>query len=142
MRLRHTVTAVTAALLLTATACGSSGDSGSKDDHGKPAGTPSPSTSAEREGQYIVDAQDVPFTSRRPSNEELLAYPGEWCKALDAGHSVKWMFSGGGGDLYPIGQDWGTKEANAYRLLLVGVKAYCPQHTAAVMKELRETGKY
>jgi len=142
--MRHTATAVLAAGLLLAltTGCGSS--SGHDNAGSKPstAGTPSPSTSAEREGQYIYDSQDIAFTTRRPSNDELLAYPPKWCAGLDDGHSVKWLFSSGGGGLYPIGQDWGTVEKNAYRLLLVGVKAYCPQHTDAVTAELRETGDY
>lgn len=141
--MRHTVTAAAAVLLfaLGATACGSdhSSDAGSKPSA---SGTPSPSTSAEREGQYIYDAQDIPFTTRRPSNDELLAYPPKWCKALDEGHSVEWMFSTGGGDLYPIGPDWGTVEKNADRLLIVGVKVYCPQHLDAVTGELRQSGKY
>ncbi|MCI3279130.1 hypothetical protein [Streptomyces cylindrosporus] len=142
--MRHTVTRAAVAVLLstlTATACGSS-NSGTGGSKPATTGTPSPTTRAEREGQYILASQDIPFTSRRPSNDELLAYPPKWCAALDDGHSVEWMFSGGGGDLYPIGLDWGTKEANADRLLIAGVKAYCPKYMDAVTAELRETGAY
>lgn len=145
--MRHTtITAVTAALLLALTGCGSGGnDSGSAD--GKPAstdaaGTPAPSTSAEREGQYILASQDIPFTSRRPTNEELLVYPPEWCAGLDDGHSVEWLFSSGGGDLYPLGTGWGTVKKNAYRLLVAGARVYCPEHVDTVTEELRASGAY
>ena len=141
--MRHTVTAAATVLLFTlgATACGT--NDGSKADHKPtPSGTPSPTTSAQREGQYVAATQDIAFTTRRPSNDELLAYPPKWCKALADGHSVAWMFSSGGGDLYPIGLDWGTVEKNADRLLIAGVKAYCPQHLGAVTSELRDSGKY
>lgn len=143
--LRHTVTAAAvAALLLALTACGNS-DSSGQGGSGKSAttaGTPSPSTSAEREGQYILASQDIAFATRRPSNEELLAFPPQWCAGLDDGHSVAWLFSGGGGDAYPLGEGWGTVKKNAYRLLVVGVRVYCPEHTDAVTKELRESGEY
>ncbi|WP_030683568.1 hypothetical protein [Streptomyces cellulosae] len=140
--MRHTViAALTAALLIALAACGSnSGHDDSKSAF--TAGTPSPSTSAEREGQYIYDSEDIAFTQRRPANEELLAFPPKWCAALDQGHSVKWLFSFGGGSLYPAGADWGAVKDNAYRLLLVGVRVYCPEHTDAVMQELRASGEY
>lgn len=141
--MRHTVTAAATVLLLAlaATACGTNDDS--KADHKPtPSGTPSPTTSAERAGQYILASQDIAFTTRRPSNDELLSFPPKWCKALDEEHSVAWTFSGGGAGLYPSGPDWGTVEKDADRLLIAGVKAYCPQRLDAVTKELRETGKY
>lgn len=132
---RIAITALTAALLMGLTACG--------DNEPSPtASTPGPSTSAEREGRYIFASEDLDFTSRRPSNEELLAYPPQWCAALAAGHSVEWLFDPAGGDLYPWGEDWGTKEADADELLVLGIKIYCPQHLNTVTKELREGGDY
>ena len=136
--MRHTTTSAVALLLaLAATGCGDSGEADSKPS----AGTPSPSASIDRDGQYIAAAQDIPFTGRQPSDEELLAYPAEWCAGLDQGHSVEWLFSSDGG-LYPIGQDWGTVKTDAYQLLLAGVKVYCPQHVDAVTAELRASGEY
>jgi len=134
---RHTTAALLAAVLLTgATGCGS--DSGD----GKPAATPKPSPSVDRAGQYITASQNLEFTTMRPSNDELLTYPPKWCKALEQGHSVKWMFSIDEGGLYPIGMEWGMKKKDANQLLLAGVKAYCPKHTGAVTKELRAAGEY
>jgi hypothetical protein len=141
---RHTATAAFAAILLAAlTACGSSRETTGKTATA-PTSTPAPSTSAEREGQFIFDSQGINFTTRRPSNEELLIYPPKWCAALDQGHSVEWMFTmfGGGGGLYPIGDDWGTKKADADALLVAGVKTYCPENLDAVTSELRASGEY
>jgi hypothetical protein len=138
--MRHTTTAAAATVLLLALTMAGCGSNDSGD--GKADSKPSPHASAQREDQYLADAKDIPFTSRRPTNAELLTYPPQWCQALDGGHSVKWMFSGGGGNLYPLGTGWGTVERDADRLLLAGVKAYCPDHAAAVTSELRAAGKY
>ncbi|MFE4547302.1 hypothetical protein [Streptomyces sp. NPDC056785] len=48
----------------------------------------------------------------------------------------------GDGDLHPIGQDWGTQKGDAYELVLLGVRAYCPKHEAPVKDELRTSGVY
>lgn len=76
-----------------------------------------------------------------PSDDELAAYPDQWCGALAQGHSVQWMFSKDGG-MYPIGDTWGTQEADADQVLLIAVRYYCPTRKAEVEKELRAAGNY
>lgn len=134
--MRHTVTRTAVVLLcaLAATACGSNG-SGSTD------AKPSPSKTANPQTAYLTTAHQITFNGQ-PTDTELLTYPPKWCRALDDGHSVAWLFSSGGGGLYPIGPDWGTVKQDANRLLVAGVRAYCPRNTAAVTGELRETGAY
>jgi hypothetical protein len=131
--MRHTVTALGAALLLALTACGSSHDDSK-------AGKPTPTVS--KADRYLKTAHTLAFTDSGPTDEELLTYPPKWCDGLDAGHSVSWLFSGGGGGLYPLGMDWGTKKRDANQLLVAGVRVYCPQHVAAVTAELRASGDY
>jgi hypothetical protein len=141
MRHTTTTTAATAVLLLALTACGSSNSS----DDGKPAtagSSPSPSSSQALAAQYLAESQPIPFTSHRPAIDELLALPPKWCAALADGHSVEWTFSGSGGDLYPNGADWGMVQKDAYRLLIAGVRVYCPNRLDTVTKELREAGEY
>lgn len=138
--MRHTtVTASAAVLLLALAAAGCGGSDGNAD--GKPAAS-NPSPSVDRDGQYIHATQDIDFTIRRPTNDELLTYPPKWCAGLDDGHSVTWLFSGGGGGLYPAGMDWGMVKRDAYQLLVAGVHVYCPEHEDAVTAELRATGEY
>jgi hypothetical protein len=133
--MRTTTTAIAAALLLALTACGSGDDD-------KPAAEPSPSKTLSRQEQYLETAHEIAFNGS-PSDAALLAYPEEWCKQLDDGHSVEWMFEMfGGGGLYPVGDDWGTKKDDANKLLVAGVKAYCPENLDAVRQELRESGEY
>lgn len=132
--MRHTVTIAAAVLLCTLTACGSSGGSGSD-------AKPSPTKTTNPRTAYLTTAHSIAFNGQ-PTDTELTAYPPKWCTGLDAGHSVAWLFSSGGGGLYPIGQDWGTVKKDAYTLLVAGVKAYCPRNTATVTSELRETGEY
>ncbi|MEU5043190.1 hypothetical protein [Streptomyces griseorubiginosus] len=142
--MRHTVTtAATVLLLALATAgCGGGDDDAKTNDKPPTSAAPSPSSSEALAAQYLAESQQIPFTSHRPTVDELLDYPPKWCAALADGHSVEWMFSSGGGSLYPIGNDWGTVEADANKLLLVGVKVYCPKHLAAVTAELKAAGKY
>jgi hypothetical protein len=133
--MRRTTILLTVCLLAGLTACGSSGDD-------KPAAKPSPSKTVSKEDQYLKAAHEITFNGT-PSDGALLIFPKEWCKALDSGHSVEWMFDMfGGGQLYPIGQEWGTKKEDANALLVAGVKAYCPEHSDAVLEELRASGDY
>jgi hypothetical protein len=140
--MRHTATTAAVAVLLlalTTTACGSSSDGGD----GKPAAkTPTTKSSAARADEFLAVAHDIPFSGSGPEDDELLEYPPKWCEGLDGGHSAAWLFSGGGGNLYPIGMDWGTVKKDANTLLVAGVKAYCPKHSPAVLDELRASGEY
>lgn len=145
--MRHTVTKTATVLLCTLTGlatagCGG-GDDGAKTNDKPPASaSPSPSSSEALAAQYLAESQQIPFTSHRPAIDELLALPPKWCGALKDGHSVEWMFSGSGGDLYPNGSDWGMVKKNAYELLIAGVRVYCPDRLDTVTTELRETGEY
>ncbi|MEV7389607.1 hypothetical protein [Streptomyces sp. NPDC091215] len=103
---------------------------------------PSPTKTVGKADQYLKTAHGIAFNGT-PSDDELLAYPPQWCQGLDAGHSVKWLFDvTGGGGLYPIGEEWGTAQADAYTLLVAGVKAYCPVNSKTVTDELRASGDY
>ncbi|MET8289502.1 hypothetical protein ABZV80_30325 [Streptomyces sp. NPDC005132] len=88
----------------------------------------------------VDKAQLESYATGIPVADELGEFPPRWCKALGQGHSVEWLL--GEGDLYPIGQDWGTKKADAYQLVLLGVQAYCPKREVVVKAELRELGAY
>lgn len=140
-------TATTAATVLLCTlavlslaGCGG-GDDASGDGKATASAAPSPSSSEALAAQYLAESQPIPFTSHRPAIDELLALPPKWCAALKDGHSVEWMYSGSG-DLYPNGADWGMVKEDAYQLLIVGVRVYCPDQLGTVTKELRETGEY
>jgi hypothetical protein len=135
--MRRTATAVLVAVCLTLAGCGGNTDAA------KSAAKPSPSPSVDKAGQFITASQGLPFTTMRPSNDELLAFPPKWCDGLDAGHSVAWLFDfTGGGGLYPVGENWGMVKSDANALLVAGVKAYCPENLDAVLEELRSSGEY
>ncbi|MFD9464356.1 hypothetical protein [Streptomyces sp. NPDC060027] len=134
---RAATTLLTAVLLL-ATGCGSSTD-------GKPVAKPSasvtPSATPVVEFMNAVgDAELESYEIGIPPFQELEVFPPQWCKALNEGHSVEWTL--GAGDLYPVGQEWGTEKSDAYQLVVFGVRAYCPKHTAAVTDELKAAGVY
>ena len=135
--MHRTATTLLALLLAgAAVGCGSSGGD-------KPAAKPKPSPSADPLVAFtkaIDGARLESYATGIPVAAELGAFPPQWCKALDTGHSVEWMLGDGG--LYPIGQDWGTQKADAYQLVLLGVRAYCPKHVGAVTDELRASGEY
>jgi hypothetical protein len=88
----------------------------------------------------VEDARLDSYATGIPPYQEMEVFPPEWCKALDAGHSAAWIF--GEGDLYPWGDAWGTEKTDAYQVLVLGVKAYCPKYSAALTAELRDAGVY
>jgi hypothetical protein len=134
--MRNTTTALLATILLAGlTACGSSSDD-------KPAAKPKATPTVSKKDQYLKGTRDITFNGA-PSDTDLLVFPMLWCQELESGHSVEWMFDiTGGGGLYPVGEEWGTKKADANELLLVGVKAYCPEQLDVVLEELRASGEY
>jgi ABC-type glycerol-3-phosphate transport system substrate-binding protein len=132
---RHTAAAVLLAAGLALAGCGAG------QDDTKAAAKPSPSKTVNKSDRYLKVAHGITFNGS-PTDEELLEYPQQWCDGLAGGHSVKWLFSSGGGGLYPIGDDWGTKKADADALLVAGVKTYCPENLDAVTSELRASGEY
>lgn len=140
--MRTTTTALlAAALLLSVTSCSSGNDSNDSNDS-KPSAKPSPSKTVDKKDQYLKAARDITFNGA-PTDRDLLVFPMLWCHELESGHSVEWMFDlAGGGGLYPVGETWGTKKADANELLVAGVKAYCPESVAAVTDELRASGEY
>ncbi|MEV6833502.1 hypothetical protein AB0N17_03055 [Streptomyces sp. NPDC051133] len=132
--MRRTVVALLAAGLALA-GCSSS-------THGsRPDAKPSPSKTVSKAEQYLKVAHEISFNGS-PSDIDLLLFPPEWCKALDAGHSVEWMLSIAGGGLYPAGDDWGTAKADAYTLIVSGTKQFCPRNLADVKEQLRASGGY
>jgi hypothetical protein len=140
--MRHTTTTTaTAVLLLALTACGISSS-----DDGKPvAASHSPSPSVDPVVPFMRSVEDAHLNSYAdgtPAWQDLGAFPPKWCKALNDGHSIQWMFSAGGGGLYPSGMDWGTKKPDANRVLVLGVRAYCPKQLDTVTAELRASGEY
>jgi hypothetical protein len=135
---RTTTLLLTAALLL-AGGCGSSGDKPATrpSTSASPSASPTPLTAFMKS---IADAELESYADGIPPFQELEVFPPQWCKALDEGHSVEWMLGDGG--LYPVGQEWGTEKADAYQLVVLGVRAYCPKREAAVKDELRTSGEY
>lgn len=140
--MRHTTTtALAAAGLIALAGCSSSG--------AKPAATTPASSSpvptvALRDQflQQINAANIASWGQHGPSDDELAAYPDQWCTQLAYGHSVAWMFDIHQGDLYPLGQDWGTEQADAFKVLVMAVGDFCPDKKPAVLGELRATGNY
>ncbi|MFE6156160.1 DUF732 domain-containing protein [Streptomyces sp. NPDC057889] len=131
--MRRTATALLAAALLAGlTACGATED-------GKAAAEPKAKPTVSKETRYLNAAHEITFNGE-PSDDELTAFPPQWCSALDTGHSVEWLLGDGG--LYPIGDEWGTVKQGAYTLVATGTKAYCPENFDAVRDELRESGAY
>lgn len=134
--MRRTITTLLALLLAGAAGCGSSGQ-----PTAQPAASATPSADPLVKFTREVDsAQLESYATGIPVADELGVFPPRWCKALAEGHSVEWMLGAGG--LYPVGQDWGTEKSDAYQLVLLGVRAYCPKREAAVKDELRELGAY
>jgi hypothetical protein len=135
--MRHT----TAVLLLASLALAGC----STTDDSKPTASPSASPTAAPGEAFVasvIDAHLDSYAAGVPAAAELNVFPPEWCAALDAGHTAAWMFDMTQGGLYPVGETWGTEKADAYQVLVLGVKAYCPKHTAALVAELRESGEY
>ncbi|MFH9248212.1 hypothetical protein ACH4LK_22625 [Streptomyces lydicus] len=123
--------ALAAALLLTA--CGSN----QPETKAKPTRDPS-----DKFLGAIVDHPVHSWDTNGPTQKELLAYPPKWCAGLKDGHSVDYLFGAAQGGLYPIGADWGTKEADAHKVLVLAVEAYCPKYRERVVRELRSSGNY
>ncbi|MFG3116382.1 hypothetical protein ACGF4C_18460 [Streptomyces sp. NPDC048197] len=132
IRTAATAGAITAALLLAAACGGSPGKS-----KAKPTTPPS-----DKFLGAIVDHPIHSWDDHGPTQAELLAYPPKWCAALKQGHSVDYLFGAAQGRLYPIGMDWGTEKADAYRALVMAVEAYCPTYRGRVVQELRASGDY
>lgn len=103
---------------------------------------PKPTPASDKFLGAIVDHPIHSWDDNGPTQKELLAYPKKWCAGLEEGHSVKYLFSSDGADLYPIGWDWGTEKADAHKVLLMAVDAYCPKYRNQVTKELRESGDF
>jgi hypothetical protein len=132
--MRTTTIVLLAAVALTLTGCSS------QDDKPTPAATAPTITPADRFITSIADAQLASYTGGIPAAAELTVFPPKWCDALEAGHSVEWMLDGT--ELYPVGETWGTEKTDAYQLVLLGVRAYCPKWEKTVRQELRESGEY
>lgn len=137
---RTTTAALATAVVLMATGCASSSDDKPEPD-AKPKATPTVS----KEEKFLADLNDTDIASwadKRPTDEEILYFPEEWCDGLNEGHSVEYLFDLTQGALYPNGEDWGTKLDDANTVLVLAVTAYCPEHRDAVTEELRESGSY
>lgn len=136
--MRHTAAILLTAGMLALTGCGAAASG----TDAKPGASPTADPS-EKFINSIIDAHLDSYADGIPAADELTAFPPQWCSALDAGHSVEWMFDEtNGGGLYPVGENWGTEKTDAYQLVVLGVQVYCPKHAAAVKKELRESGAY
>lgn len=142
----RTRTTITAAALLAALAglagCGSDGKADAK-----PAASPTPAATltADPEPLFLSSVHAAGFESwktKGPTDEELVAYPPQWCAELRAGHSVDYILSMQGANLYPIGMGWGTAKPEAQELVVFAVDAYCPTFREQVTKDLRDSGGY
>jgi hypothetical protein len=130
----RTAVLLTVALLASLTACGSRDDARYHDAH--PKGTPT----ASKEDRYLKAARDMPYTEGKPTDQELLDFPPKWCNGLAQGHSVGDLFDLHGDDLYPAGQHWGLRQADANELLVTAVNVYCPDYWKQVTQDIRSNG--
>ncbi|MFF8980192.1 hypothetical protein ACF08A_25695 [Streptomyces cellulosae] len=135
MRTRTTLAAALLALAVLTAGC-SSADS-------KPEASASPTQDpGEAFMSAVTNAGLDSYADGVPPAEELGAFPPQWCDGLDSGHSVEWLYDMQQGNLYPIGQTWGTEKTDAYEVLVLGVRTHCPDHSDAVLEELRDNGLY
>ncbi|MFS0697770.1 DUF732 domain-containing protein [Streptomyces nitrosporeus] len=135
MRTRTTAAAA-AAILLALTGCSSNTDTTAK-------AKATPTISKGDAFLTAVDKADIAsWASAGPEDAELLDYPQRWCDSLSEGHSAEHVLTADQGLLYPYGDGWGTKRAEANQLLVLGTKSYCPELTDQVTAELRATGEY
>lgn len=133
----------TATTLLLAACLGLAGCSSGGEADAKSSSSPSPIVDpGEKFVASVIDAHLDSYAAGVPAADQLEVFPPQWCTALDEGHSVEWMFGMSQGGLYPVGQEWGTEKADAYQVLVLGVKAYCPKHSKALVAELRDAGVY
>lgn len=139
--MRRTAATLLATCLLAAlTACGDSNDD---KPASKPTAEASPTVSPG--DKFLDDVHQAAFDSwleAAPTDDELLDYPMHWCNELEKGHSVQYVFDVNEGELYPVGMDWGTEKTDANELLLLAVKAYCPELRKQVIEDLRDAGEY
>lgn len=130
--------AATLLLLAGLAGCGSDGGGGAK-----PAAKPTPTVNPDQ--QFLTAVRARAFESwndKGPTDEELAPYPTQWCAELQAGHSVDYVLSLQGANLYPIGMGWGTAKPDAQELVVLGVESHCPALRAQVTQELRDSGGY
>lgn len=81
------------------------------------------------------------WATAAPTDDEIAAYPQQWCDQLAAGHSLADILAVRSG-LYPAGDNWGTQIGDTYQVLILGVTAYCPQYRAQVVQEAQASGNY
>jgi hypothetical protein len=137
--MRHTAAAALAAVCLALAGCSSDGDA-------KAETKPSAAKPKDPADEFMASVTDAHLDSwaegfiRVPPRDELTAFPPQWCEKLDAEHSVPWILDQM--ELYPVGENWGTVKTDAYQLVLLGTKAYCPEHVERVRLDLRNSGEY
>ncbi|NUK27620.1 hypothetical protein [Streptomyces lunaelactis] len=130
-----------AAILLLLVGLAGCGSDGGEDT--KPAAKPT--VTANPDQQFLTAVRTRAFESwkdKGPTDEELAPYPAQWCAKLQAGHSVDYLLSLQGANLYPIDMDWGTAKPDAQELVVLGVESHCPALRAQVTQELRDSGGY
>jgi hypothetical protein len=81
------------------------------------------------------------WATAAPTDDEIAAYPQQWCDQLAAGHSLSTILGVRSG-LYPSGDNWGTQISDTYQVVILGVTAYCPQYRAQVVQEAQASGNY
>jgi len=132
----------TAAIGLLTTSLLLVGCSGGGDTSKAAAASPTPTISKQDKFLQAVRQADIQgWADTAPTDDEIAAFPEQWCGRLAEGHSVGYII-GVGSDLYPRGAGWGTYVWDAYRVLILGVTAYCPQYRAEVVQQARAAGKY
>lgn len=136
MRTRATTTVLLAAGLLL-TGCGGSGGSAKA----TPTGT-TPTISKQAQFlQAVHQAGIQSWATAPPTDDEIAAYPQQWCDQLAAGHSLNQILSVRSG-FYPSGNNWGTKIGDTYQVFILGVTAYCPQYRAEAVQQAQASGNY
>lgn len=112
-----------AVAVLALAGCGDSGNAGHGDD-ASPKRSPSPTPGKEQ--LYLDAAHGLTYYGAQPDDGELLAFPPQWCKELQAGHDMLRVIDTPGSRLYPHGKTWRMAKPDARTLLDAGVAQYCP----------------
>ncbi|MEU2764269.1 DUF732 domain-containing protein [Streptomyces sp. NPDC007094] len=134
MRTKRALTA-TAVILLALTGCGTEPEPDAKAE-------PLAVSPDKKFLAAVGDAGIASWATTGPTDAELLDYPQRWCDAFAEGHSADHILTADQGLLYPLGDDWGTKRAEAVQLLVLATKTHCPDQTDQVTADLRATGEY